>query len=625
MDMGIVNAGMIEVYEDIPKYLLKAVEDVILNKDDGATERLVDLAENIKGEGKQRVEDLSWREQSVEGRLSHALVKGIVAFIEQDTEEARLKSARPLDVIEGPLMDGMGVVGDLFGAGKMFLPQVVKSARVMKKAVAILTPYIEQGKTESSKAGKVLLATVKGDVHDIGKNILGVVLGCNNYEIIDLGVMVPANKILEEAKKNKVDVIGLSGLITPSLDEMIDVAKEMQRNDFKVPLMIGGATTSKIHTAVKINEHYNNNTVIHVLDASKAVGVTAKLIGKDQQNFRADVATEYDIIKKNYLNRKSEKEYVSIAKARENAAVIDWEKENILPANQLGAQVFEDIDIATIRNYIDWTPFFFTWEMRKKYPAILEDDKFGEQAKQLLEDANAMLDNIIANNWLKAKAVIGVWRANSDGDDVYLYENEEKIATYNFLRQQGKKGKANRCLADFVAPLTSDKKDYIGSFVCTAGLGIEKQLAIFEKDHDDYNSIMLKAIADRLAEALTEYMHKKIRKEIWGYASDEVFENEDLIKEEYKGIRPAPGYTACPDHTEKLKIFELLDAKKRIGVSLTESMAMNPASTVSGYYFAHPKAKYFSVGKVQDDQIGDYAKRKNMSIENLEKWLRSNI
>ena len=404
MDMGIVNAGMIEVYEDIPKYLLKAVEDVILNKDDEATERLVDLAENIKGEGKQRVEDLSWREQSVEGRLSYALVKGIVAFIEQDTEEARLKSARPLDVIEGPLMVGMGVVGDLFGAGKMFLPQVVKSARVMKKAVAILTPYIEQGKTENSKAGKVLLATVKGDVHDIGKNILGVVLGCNNYEIIDLGVMVPANKIMEEAKKNEVDVIGLSGLITPSLDEMIDVAKEMQRNDFKVPLMIGGATTSKIHTAVKINEHYNNNTVIHVLDASKAVGVTAKLIGKEQQNFRADVAVEYDIIKENYLNRKSEKEYVSIAKARENAVVTDWDKENIATANQLGVQVFEDIDIATIRNYIDWTPFFFTWEMRKKYPAILEDKVFGEQAKQLLDDANTMLDNIIANNWLQSQS-----------------------------------------------------------------------------------------------------------------------------------------------------------------------------------------------------------------------------
>ena len=625
MDMGIVNAGMIEVYEDIPKYLLKAVEDVLLNKDDGATERLVDLADNIKGEGKKRVEDLSWREQSVEGRLSHALVKGIVAFIEQDTEEARLKSVRPLDVIEGPLMDGMSVVGELFGAGKMFLPQVVKSARVMKKAVAVLTPFIEKEKIASSKAGKILLATVKGDVHDIGKNIVGVVLGCNNYEIIDLGVMVPANKILEEAIKNEVDVIGLSGLITPSLDEMIDVAKEMQRNNFKVPLMIGGATTSKIHTAVKVNEHYNNNTVVHVLDASKAVGVTSKLLGKEKANFRISVTEEYETIKDNYLNRKSDKEYLSIGKARENAIVTDWENATIPAANELGVQVFENIDIATIRNYIDWTPFFFTWEMRKKYPDILKDELFAEQANQLMNDANAMLDNIIKNNWLQAKAVIGVWQANSDGDDVHLFENGKQISTYNFLRQQGKKSKSNRCLADLVAPLTSGREDYMGSFVCTAGLGIEKQLAVYEKDHDDYNSIMLKAIADRLAEALTEYMHEKIRKEIWGYAADEQFENKDLIKEEYKGIRPAPGYTACPDHTEKLKIFELLNAEKSINVSLTESMAMSPNASVSGYYFAHADAKYFSVGKVQDDQIEDYAKRKNMSVEQVEKWLRSNI
>ena len=625
MDMGIVNAGMIEVYEDIPKYLLKAVEDVLLNKDDGATERLVDLADNIKGEGKKRVEDLSWREQSVEGRLSHALVKGIVAFIEQDTEEARLKSVRPLDVIEGPLMDGMSVVGELFGAGKMFLPQVVKSARVMKKAVAVLTPFIEKEKIASSKAGKILLATVKGDVHDIGKNIVGVVLGCNNYEIIDLGVMVPANKILEEAIKNEVDVIGLSGLITPSLDEMIDVAKEMQRHNFKVPLMIGGATTSKIHTAVKVNEHYNNNTVVHVLDASKAVGVTSKLLGKEKANFRISVTQEYKTIKDNYLNRKSDKEYLSIGKARENAIVTDWENATIPAANELGVQVFENIDIATIRNYIDWTPFFFTWEMRKKYPDILKDELFAEQANQLMNDANAMLDNIIKNNWLQAKAVIGVWQANSDGDDVHLFENGKQISTYNFLRQQGKKSKSNRCLADLVAPLTSGRKDYMGSFVCTAGLGIEKQLAVYEKDHDDYNSIMLKAIADRLAEALTEYMHEKIRKEIWGYAADEQFENKDLIKEEYKGIRPAPGYTACPDHTEKLKIFELLNAEKSINVSLTESMAMSPNASVSGYYFAHADAKYFSVGKAQDDQIEDYAKRKNMSVEQVEKWLRSNI
>tara|TARA_B100001250_G_scaffold151602_1_gene130088 strand:+ start:1047 stop:4682 length:3636 start_codon:yes stop_codon:yes gene_type:complete len=625
MDMGIVNAGMIEVYENIPKDLLKVVEDVLLNKDDRATERLLDLAENIRGKGKKRVEDLSWRNQEVEGRLSHALVKGIVTFIEEDTEEARLKSARPLDVIEGPLMDGMGVVGDLFGAGKMFLPQVVKSARVMKKAVAVLTPFIEQEKTENSKAGKILLATVKGDVHDIGKNIVGVVLGCNNYEIIDLGVMVSTDKILEAAKKNAVDVIGLSGLITPSLDEMIDVAKEMQKNNFKVPLMIGGATTSKIHTAVKINEHYNNNTVVHVLDASKSVAVASKLIGNEKANFRADITMEYNAIKENYLNRKLEKEYVSIEAARDNATVIDWKEENIATAAQLGVQVFEDIPIATIRNYIDWTPFFFTWEMRKRYPAILEDEVFCEQARQLLDDANSMLDNIIQHNWLSVKSVIGIWEANSEGDDVYLYEGEKMIETYNFLRQQSKKSKSNRCLADFVAPLSSGKKDYMGSFVCTAGLGIEKQLAIFEKDQDDYNSIMLKAIADRLAEALTEYMHEKMRKEIWAYAPNENLVNDQLIKEVYKGIRPAPGYTACPDHTEKLKIFELLDAKNVIGVSLTENMAMTPNATVSGYYFAHPEAKYFSVGKIQHDQILDYARRKNISEEDVRKWLSSNI
>jgi 5-methyltetrahydrofolate--homocysteine methyltransferase len=624
LDMGIVNAGMIEVYEDIPKDLLKAVEDVLLNSDDGATERLVDLAESIKGKGKQRAEDLSWREQSVEQRLSHALVKGIVAYIEEDVEEARQKIDKPLEVIEGPLMDGMGVVGELFGTGKMFLPQVVKSARVMKKAVSILTPYIEQEKAAGSSSGKVLLATVKGDVHDIGKNILGVVLGCNNYEIIDLGVMVPADKILEEAKKNQVDVIGLSGLITPSLDEMIHVAKEMQRNRFQLPLMIGGATTSKIHTAVKIDEHYNNNTVVHVMDASKAVGVTNKLIGSNHQDFQAKVADEYNAIKSNYLSRKSAKEYLSIKDARANNLQSNWQEMEITKPNQLGVQVFDEVDLAIIRNYIDWTPFFFTWEMRKKYPAILEDAKFGEQAKQLFDDANKMLDDIIDNKWLQAKAVIGLWQANSDEDDVHLYADSQDLATFNFLRQQSKRSKNNRSLADFVAPQSSGKQDYMGAFVCTAGLGIEKQLAHYEQERDDYNSIMLKALADRLAEALTEYMHERIRKEIWGYAADEAFANEDLIAEQYKGIRPAPGYTACPDHTEKQKIFNLLDVRK-IGVRLTENMAMYPNATVSGYYFAHPEAKYFSVGKVQDDQIKDYAKRKNQSIAETEKWLLSNI
>ncbi|MAU35952.1 MAG: methionine synthase [Flavobacteriales bacterium] len=625
MDMGIVNAGMIEVYENIPKNLLDAVEDVLLNKDDGATERLVELSENIKGEGKQRIEDLSWREQTVERRLSHALVKGIVSFIEEDTEEARLKFKRPLDVIEGPLMDGMGVVGKLFGEGKMFLPQVVKSARVMKKAVAILTPYIEAGKTESTKVGKILLATVKGDVHDIGKNIVGVVLGCNNYEIIDLGVMVSSNKILQEAKKHQVDIIGLSGLITPSLDEMIDVAKELQRENFKVPLMIGGATTSKIHTAVKIKEHYSNNTVVHVLDASKSVGVASKLLGKEKDVYRKEISTEYDVIKENYLNRRSVKDFISLEDARNNFYKVDWDQVSIHKPNQLGVQVFEDININTIRKYIDWTPFFFTWEMRKKYPEILKDKIFGEQALQLFDNANKMIDNIIKYNWVEIKAVIGIWEANSEGDDVHLFENDKQIATYNFLRQQAKKSKANRCLADFITPISQVKKDYVGSFVCTAGLGIEKQLAVFDRDQDDYNSIMLKAIADRLAEALTEYMHERVRKEIWGYAPDEQLMNNDLIAEKYRGIRPAPGYTACPDHTEKLKIFELLNAKKNIGVSLTESMAMNPNATVSGYYFSHPDAKYFSVGKVQDDQILDYAKRKDMSKEKVLKWLRSNI
>ncbi len=624
MDMGIVNAGMIEVYEDIPKDLLKAVEDVLLNTDAEATERLVDLAENIKGEGKQRMEDLSWRKQSVEGRLSHALVKGIVSFIEEDTEEARLKSVRPLDVIEGPLMDGMGLVGELFGSGKMFLPQVVKSARVMKKAVAILTPFIEQGKTESSKAGKVLLATVKGDVHDIGKNIVGVVLGCNNYAIIDLGVMVSANKILEEARKNEVDVIGLSGLITPSLDEMIDVAKEMQRNGFTIPLMIGGATTSKIHTAVKINEHYNNNIVVHVLDASKSVGVMSKLIGKEQVDFRKDVANEYNAIKKNYLSRKIEKQYISIESARKNAPIIDWKNTLIHTPNQLGTQVFDNIDIVTIRSYIDWTPFFFTWEMRKKYPDILDDNKFGKEAKRLFSDANNMLDNIIQNNWIKLKAIIGIWEASAKNDDVYLYDNGEHIETYNFLRQQSKKRKSNICLSDFIAPFSYGKQDYMGSFICTAGINIEEQLAVFEKDNDDYNSIMFKSIADRLAEALTEYMHEKVRKEIWGYAVNEELDNNDLIKEKYNGIRPAPGYTACPDHTEKIKLFKLLGSE-RIGVSLTENMAMYPNATVSGYYFSHPDAKYFSVGKIQDDQIKDYSKRKKMSVKEIKRWLQSNI
>ncbi|MFL2568095.1 MAG: methionine synthase [Flavobacteriales bacterium] len=626
LDMGIVNAGMIEVYADIPEKLLIAVEDVLLNKDKNATERLLEMAESIKGKGKERVEDLSWRETSVEERLSHALIKGIVSYIDEDVEEARLKLDQPIDVIEGPLMDGMGIVGDLFGSGKMFLPQVVKSARVMKKAVAILTPYIEKSKGKATSAGKILLATVKGDVHDIGKNIVGVVLGCNNYEIIDLGVMVSCDKILSEAIKHNVDVIGLSGLITPSLDEMIYVAKEMQRNKMNIPLILGGATTSKIHTAVKVNEHYNNNTTVHVLDASKSVGVLNKLLGDRSDDFNTEINNEYEKIKQNYLQRKSQKKYLSLVDARKNAFETDWQNLKITQPNNLGTQIFNDISIKEIRNYIDWTPFFYTWEMKKKFPLILDDENFGGQATQLYNDANKMLDNVIKNNWLNLKSVIGIWKANSIGDDIILKdENNNEIETFCTLRQQAVKSNQNLALSDYIAPFDSGIQDYVGAFACTAGIGIENQLLKFEKEFDDYNIILLKAIADRLAEALTEYMHEKVRKDIWGYAKEENYNNDELIDEIYDGIRPAPGYTACPDHTEKLKIFSLLQAEKNIGVSLTESMAMMPNSSVSGYYFAHPSSKYFTVGKIQDDQIKDYSKRKNMSINEVEKWLRSNI
>jgi len=620
MDMGIVNAGMIEVYSDIPKDLLTAVEDVLLNKDDGATERLVDIAEIYKGGGKKREENLDWRNQSVEKRLAHSLVKGIVTFIEEDTEEARLKAVKPLDVIEGALMDGMNIVGELFGSGKMFLPQVVKSARVMKKSVAILTPYIEDEKTERSNAGKILMATVKGDVHDIGKNIVGVVLSCNNFEIIDLGVMVSSEKILEAAKKHKVDIIGLSGLITPSLDEMIHVAEEMQRQNFDVPLMIGGATTSKVHTAVKLMDKYTNNAIIHVLDASKSVSASSKLLGSDSENFKEEMKVKYSEIREHYLKRRSQKQYISLEKARENSFEYDWNTYHPITPNNLGVNTFENINIEDVIPYIDWTPFFISWEMKGKFPAILSNEKYGEEATNLHNDAIEMLKKIVSEKWLTLKSVVGIWEAKQEGDDVIISESGEQIECFNFLRQQSKKTKNNLCLSDYVSPV----KDYMGAFVCTAGLEIENQLSVFEKNLDDYNNILLKSLADRLAEALTEYMHEKVRKEIWGYASTENYTNNDLIKEEYHGIRPAPGYTACPDHTEKLKIFKLLNAEQ-IGVSLTESMAMYPNATVSGYYFSHPDSKYFSVGKIQDDQIADYAKRKNKSTNEIEKWLRSNI
>ena len=624
LDMGIVNAGMIEVYEEIPKNILKAVEDVLLNKDSNATERLLSVAEKVSGKSKERKEDLEWRKRNTNERLSYSLVKGVISYLEEDVEEARKKFKKPIEVIEGPLMDGMNIVGDLFGSGKMFLPQVVKSARVMKKAVSILTPYIEKSKGKKSTAGKVLLATVKGDVHDIGKNIVSVVLGCNNYEIIDLGVMVPCDKILDEAVKNKVDVIGLSGLITPSLDEMVYVAKEMQNRNMKIPLVIGGATTSKVHTAVKINHHYES-PVIHILDASKSVGVISSLFSKEKVEFCNELDSDYQKIKKKYLERKNQKKFISLDEARANKLKTNWKEYNIPVPNFTGVKVFK-IKIEDIINYIDWTPFFYTWEMKQKYPQIFEDEKYGVQAQKLFNDANEMLKKIIDNDWIELKSVIGIWSACSDGDDILLKNSDNShLETFCMLRQQTLKGKNNLSLSDYIAPKESGKNDYVGAFVCSADLYKGTPLVNFELDQDDYSTIMFKSISDRLAEALTEYMHEKVRKELWAYSSDENYSNSDLIDEAYTGIRPAPGYTACPDHTEKLKIFKILNAKKNIGASLTESMAMSPSSTVSGYYFSHPNSKYFPVGKIQDDQIEDYAKRKNMTINEVRKWLLSNI
>ena len=624
LDMGIVNAGMIEVYEEIPKNILKAVEDVLLNRDSNATERLLSVAEKVSGKSRERKEDLEWRKRNTNERLSYSLVKGVISYLEEDVEEARKKFKKPIEVIEGPLMDGMNIVGDLFGSGKMFLPQVVKSARVMKKAVSILTPYIEKSKGKKSTAGKVLLATVKGDVHDIGKNIVSVVLGCNNYEIIDLGVMVPCDKILDEAVKNKVDVIGLSGLITPSLDEMVYVAKEMQNRNMKIPLVIGGATTSKIHTAVKINHHYES-PVIHILDASKSVGVISSLFSKEKVEFCNELDSDYQKIKKNYLERKNQKKFISLDEARANKLKTNWKEYNIPVPNFTGVKVFK-IKIEDIINYIDWTPFFYTWEMKQKYPQIFEDEKYGIQAQKLFNDANEMLEKIIDNDWIELKSVIGIWSACSDGDDILLKNSDNShLETFCMLRQQTLKAKNNLSLSDYIAPKESGKNDYVGAFVCSADLYKGTPLVNFELDQDDYSTIMFKSISDRLAEALTEYMHEKVRKELWAYSSDENYSNSDLIDEAYTGIRPAPGYTACPDHTEKLKIFKILNAKKNIGASLTESMAMSPSSTVSGYYFSHPNSKYFPVGKIQDDQIEDYAKRKNMTTKEVRKWLLSNI
>jgi 5-methyltetrahydrofolate--homocysteine methyltransferase len=624
LDMGIVNAGMIEVYEEIPKDLLERVEDVLLNRRDNATERLVTFAETVKGSGKTQEVDLSWREQSVTERLKHSLVKGITEFIEEDTEESRQAHDKPLHVIEGPLMSGMNVVGDLFGSGKMFLPQVVKSARVMKKAVAYLQPYLEADKAEGSNQGKILLATVKGDVHDIGKNIVGVVLACNNYEIIDLGVMVPGQKILDAAKEHNVDVIGLSGLITPSLDEMVNVASEMERQGFKTPLLIGGATTSRIHTAVKVAPNYSGN-VVHVLDASRSVPVAGSLISEEtNETFGNKIKAEYEELATQHAARQAVKNILPFTEAVLNKLTIDWNNYSPSTPKTTGLQVFDDVDLSKLRDYIDWTPFFQTWELAGRYPDILNDTVVGETATKLFTDANDMLDDIIANKKLQAKGVVGIFEANEVNGDVVL-ENENM--TFNFLRQQRKMGSGipNLSLADFVAPKSSGKQDYIGGFAVTSGLGIEKWLAEYEADHDDYNSILLKALADRLAEAHAEYMHQYVRKELWGYASEESFSNKELIREKYQGIRPAAGYPACPDHTEKEKLWKLLDAEKHTGISLTESFAMYPTASVSGLYFANPQSKYFAVGKISQDQVDDYAQRKNIEVEVAAKWLGSNL
>lgn len=631
MDMGIVNPTMLEVYDEIPKELLVKVEDVLLNRNENATEALLEFAQTFVGTTKERVEDLAWREVPVEERLSHALVKGLTDYIEVDVEEARLKAEKPLHVIEGPLMAGMNIVGDLFGAGKMFLPQVVKSARVMKKAVAYLLPYMEQEADGSaSKSGKVLLATVKGDVHDIGKNIVGVVLACNNYEVIDLGVMVPAEKILREAKAHNVDVIGLSGLITPSLDEMVHLAKEMEHDGFDIPLLIGGATTSRVHTAVKIEEKYKRGQAVHVLDASRAVTVVESLLGSRKDAFVANIKEEYANMREMHARKRADKEVVTLAEARANKFKIEWKAEDLSKPNKLGITEFKDFPLSELIDYIDWTPFFQTWELAGRYPKILEDEVVGEAATKVFADAQAMLKKIVDEKWLTASGVVGIWPANSIGDDVELYTDEsrkEVLSKVHSLRQQSKKAAnvANLALSDFVAPKETDLQDFMGGFAVTAGLGIETKLEEFAKDHDDYSSIMLKALADRLAEAFAEKLHSIVRKETWGYEPNETLSNEDLIREKYRGIRPAPGYPACPDHTEKPELFNLLNATSITGITLTESLAMMPTAAVSGWYFAHPQSKYFGLGKIEKDQVEDYAVRKEMKVTEIERWLSPNL
>jgi len=632
MTMGIVNPEMLEIYDEIDKNLLEHVEDVLLNRREDATERLLELAESYKGDFKVNEKSIQeWRNGSVQERLTHSLVKGIDEFIEMDVEEARLNATKAIEVIEINLMAGMNVVGDLFGSGKMFLPQVVKSARVMKKAVAYLLPFIEEEKdsTASSSAGKVLMATVKGDVHDIGKNIVAVVLGCNNFEIIDLGVMVPPEKIIEVAIREKVDIIGLSGLITPSLDEMVYLAKELDKLNIKIPIMIGGATTSRAHTAVKIAPEYKE-TVVHVNDASRAVTVATNLLQPETKTaYAKTVREDYDQLREGYLNRSREKNFLSISEARKNKLQLDWKSYLPSKPNFIGTKTVE-VELSELADFIDWTPFFQSWELFGKYPAILTDAVVGEQASHLFDDAQKMLEQIVSEKWLTAKGILGIFPANSINDDdisVFPTTDNRQQTTFLTLRQQSQKtaGAPNIALADFIAPKESGIQDYIGCFCVTTGFGVDEKAAEFEKQLDDYSSILIKAIGDRLAEAFAEYLHLKVRKEIWGYASDERLSNEDLIKENYTGIRPAPGYPACPDHLEKPTIWKLLRVEETIGVKLTESMAMWPASSVSGYYFAHPESKYFGLGKIKKDQVEDYAKRRNISTEMAMKWLSPNI
>ena len=628
MNIGIVNPAMLEVYDDIPKDLLEHVEDVILDRREDATERLLDFAENVQGTRKKTTADLAWRKEPLQDRITRALVKGIDQYIEDDVEEARQLADQPIEVIEGNLMTGMNVVGDLFGSGKMFLPQVVKSARVMKKAVAYLTPYIEASKSahENSSAGKILMATVKGDVHDIGKNIVSVVLACNNYEIIDMGVMVPPDKIIQKAQEEAVDLVGLSGLITPSLDEMVFLAKEMQRQEIGIPLLIGGATTSKAHTAVKIAPEYEAG-VVHVTDASRAVTVVGDLLHEDAaEHYLPKIRSEYESFKQKFLARGKTKEYLSYEDAQGNRLQINWKEEDIATPKHPGIHCFTDLDLEAVVPYIDWTPFFRSWDLHGRFPKILEDEIVGMQAKELYQDAQECLADLIKNKALQLRAIFGIFPAQSIDDDIKV-ETSKGAYTFHTLRQQGKKkvNIPNLALADFIAPSTSGIQDYIGCFCVTAGWGADELVAVHEDALDDYQAIMVKALADRLAEASAEYWHEQVRKKYWGYAAEEQLDNQELIREKYKGIRPAPGYPACPDHQEKETIWEILDVEEKIGVKLTENLAMWPAASVSGYYFAHPEARYFGLGKIKEDQLADYSKRKGISLEQAKKWLSPNL